>query len=224
MRSKRELLLGAFLALATGFASPVLAQEAVQASPDSKIVIVARKDAQDLLAPTSPLTAYDMIEIAPMALSAQVRGDPRKSAKAAEFETRFRLFVRETVNGWNARAGSAPSSGTKKLILKPGIQSLQIVSGGARFWVGGLSGDSRLTLTMQFVDAESEAVIASPTISKAAGGFAGAWTFGATDDNLLNYVAETANQYLILHLNADAPKPGPAPAPEPAPAAPPPAQ
>lgn len=157
-----------------------------------------------------------------MVFSDPVKADPRKLAKAQEFEARFGLHLRDTVKSWNAKASPELAGGGKKLIIKPGVQSLKIVSGGARVWAGAISGDSNLSVTMQFIDAASGALVASPTIAKSSNGFAGAWSFGPTDNNLMSYVAETANQYLALYLSPDeaapVPEPQPAQAEAPAPA------
>lgn len=157
-----------------------------------------------------------------MVFSDPVKADPRKLAKAQEFEAKFGLHLRDTLKAWNSKSGAEAAPSATKLIIKPGVQSLKIVSGGARVWAGAISGDSNLSVTMQFIDAASGAIVASPTIAKSSSGFAGAWSFGSTDNNLMSYVAETANQYLALYLNPDeatpAPEPQPVPTEVPAPA------
>lgn len=223
-------LFAAALALASVLTAPAFAQESVQLEVAPRIVAAAQKDARELLQPSVPISTYDAIEIAPMSFSNPIKADPRKLAKAQEFEARFGLHLRDTLKAWNAKSGAEAAPSTKKLIIKPGVQSLQIVSGGARFFAGALSGDSKITVTMQFVDAASGAIVASPTIAKSSSGFAGAWSFGSTDNNLMSYAAETANQYLALYLNPDEATPAPEPqpvsteAPAPAQAAPTPAQ
>lgn len=186
--------------------TPAAGQEQAAASaadparPDDRIAIVAKRDAAALPAPTRPLGGYAHVELAPMTLSALVKADPRKVAKAADLESRLSALTQQTLAAWNARASAAPDE--SRLIIKPHLQSLKVVSGGARFFAGALSGDSSIAMVLQLVDASSGAVIASPTIVKSANGFAGAWSFGSTDNNLLNYVAETANQYILFSLAA----------------------
>lgn len=93
----RKMVLAAALMCAGAFAMPALAQEAQRLDVNPKIVAVAQKDARDLLTPTSTLSSYQVIEIAPMAFSDPVKADPRKLAKAQEFEARFGLHLRDTV-------------------------------------------------------------------------------------------------------------------------------
>ncbi len=222
----RIAFLAAAIVCAGVFALPASAQEAEQTNLEKKIVLVAMSDAEALPAPSAPLTRYARIVIEPMTYSPLIEADNRKKSKAKDFEARFFPRIQTTLDAWNAKGSAADAAaGAKQLIIKPRIQSLQIVSGGARFWVGALSGDSNLSVSMQLIDAASGTLLANPTISKSSNGFAGAWTFGSTDNNLMNYVAETANQYIIFHLNGgQAEAPATAEVTAPAEAASPPAQ
>ncbi len=225
----KQLFLGVLVMMGAVLTLPAAAQDTDQTNVDSRITIVAKRDAALLPPPSQPLSAYSRIEIEPLTYSKQVQADPRKVERAKDLEVRFTPRIQKSLDAWNAKATTNAGADQKKLIIKPNIQSLKIVSGGARFFAGVLSGDSTISVYMQFVDPASGAIVAGPTIVKSSGAFAGAWSFGATDTNLMNYVGETANQYILLHLNTPTDQPAPAEAapaeaaqpPAPAPATPP---
>jgi hypothetical protein len=165
----------------------------------------ARADVKLLQPPVTPLTAYARVELMPAEFSQEVQADGRKAKKASLLASRLADEAGKPVAEWNGRA--MPGEG--KLIVKPTIERFRIVSGGARFWAGAWAGESGITVTLSIVDAATGSVVASPVISKTANSMAGAWSFGSTDNNLINYITATAREYLIVHLIEAAPQAAP---------------
>jgi hypothetical protein len=92
------------------------------------------------------------------------------------------------------RAASGDGSGT--LVIQPDAVKLKIVSSGARFWGGALAGESNVDINLRLINKASGKVIANPRIARSAGSMSGAWSIGATDQNLLRYVVDISYQYL----------------------------
>jgi hypothetical protein len=51
-------------------------------------------------------------------------------------------------------------------------------------------------MNLRLIDKASGKVIANPRIARTSGSMSGAWSFGATDQNLLRYIVDIAYQYL----------------------------
>jgi hypothetical protein len=62
-----------------------------------------------------------------------------------------------------------------------------------------MAGDSSITMDLELRDAATGVVIAKPSIGRSANAMAGAWSFGATDRNLLDYITNIAMEYLQRH-------------------------
>ena len=99
---------------------------------------------------------------------------------------------------WNA-AGTSPGH-TGKIAIEVEVTDMKFVSGGKRFWVGGFAGASHASSTMKLIDAQSGKVLMSQNFNRVAGGMAGAWSFGATDNAMLDHLAANMADWLIaLH-------------------------
>lgn len=146
------------------------------------------------------LADFSSFEIAPLTYSEAVAKEERSLKAALGLETQLRDLLGKTFLQWQA---NAPTNG-RKLIIKPHIQALKMVSGGARAFGGALHGKSGITMDLQLVDGESGTLINSTTITKSSGAIAGTWSFGASDNNLDMYVVEIANQFLVNNYRPDA--------------------
>jgi hypothetical protein len=62
-----------------------------------------------------------------------------------------------------------------------------------------LAGESSIAMDLELRDATTGALVANPSIARSADAFAGGWSVGATDQNLLSYIADIASQYLQDH-------------------------
>ena len=96
-------------------------------------------------------------------------------------------------NQWNQK----PSGNESTLIVEPVLVSLQVVSRAARFWIGPFAGDSTIDLTLKLTDKGSGTVIAQPRVARSAGAMTGNWSVGKSDQNLLDYIAAIAHEYLV---------------------------
>ena len=142
--------------------------------------------------PSKPLSGFGSFELMPMKLSAAVAADDRKVAEARDLEGRLRAKVRPLLNEWNQKSDRTGPP----LVVEPWLASLRVVSGGARFWAGGMAGESNVDMTLKLTDKGSDSVVAQPRVQRTAGGMAGGWSVGKTDQNLLDYIAAIAYEYL----------------------------
>ena len=96
-------------------------------------------------------------------------------------------------------ATGASRSAAGRLIVQPRAIKIRLIGGATRFFAGAWAGESSIQMDLELSDASTGAVIARPRISRNSGAMAGAWSVGATDRNLLDYIAEIAAQYLEDH-------------------------
>ena len=172
----------------------VLTLAGCAANPE-KLATVAQEESSRMVATTEPLSAFGTFELHPMVMSDAVSSDSGKVKQAKLLEEKLRAKLIPLFEKWQ-RDGNHTG---RKLLVQPSLVSIRIVSGGARFWAGGLAGDSNIDLDLKLVDAATGAVVGKPRINKGSGGIAGGWTVGATDRNLLDYVAAISSQYLVAN-------------------------
>ncbi len=164
------------------------------AAAPEKLKSVAVTESARLLPPSKPLASYAHFELQPMVLSPAVQSEEGKVKEAQDLEMRLKAIVQPMLDRWNA-VPKGDHSGT--LAIEPRLASLKIVSGGARFWAGALAGNSSIDLDLILSEKETGQQIASPRIKLEADAVTGGFSIGASDENLKDYIANTAGQYLL---------------------------
>ena len=163
------------------------------AADPAKIEEVAVDEAARLNPPTKLLSMYKTFELQDMTFGEEIKVEDKKMAEAREFETAFKAKVGPLLETWNAV--DRPSS-QGQLSIRPHLARLRIVSGGARFWVGGMAGDSFIDLDLRLVDADTGVVVADVTIRRNADAMTGGWSVGKSDQNLDDYIVSITHEYL----------------------------
>ncbi len=154
---------------------------------------IVDKGVNQLSSPIKPLSSYSNFKLEDMVLSEGVRLKQDKVEVAKQLEAKLHAKLVPLLNEWNSNNNNA-GSGT--LIIKPKLQQLHVVSAGARFWVGAMAGNSRIDMDLKIIDVQTGNEIANPRIMAAASAMGGGWSVGATDKNLLNYIADISYEYL----------------------------
>jgi hypothetical protein len=154
---------------------------------------VAKTESARLAPPVKRFSSYADYELRPMVLSPAVQSDAGKVNAGGELENTLRAKLQPLLDQWKA-AASNDLSGT--LVIEPQLVSLKIVSGGARFWVGALAGDSSIDMGLVITDPTTGQQVAKPRINRNADAMTGGWSIGKSDQNLLDYIASIAYQYL----------------------------
>lgn len=138
------------------------------ASPE-RLELVGKTEAGRMAPPVKRFSSYANYELKPMVLSAAVQSERAKVEAAGELENIIRTKLQSLLEQWKA-ATSGNRSGT--LVIEPQLASLRIVSVGARFWVGGLVGDSSIDMDLVITDQagvnklQSRASPAPPTVRR----------------------------------------------------------
>jgi hypothetical protein len=83
----------------------------------------------------------------------------------------------------------------RTLQITPYIKEIKFVGGGARFWVSAMAGSSAVLMPATLRDSSNGEIIADPEFYRSSGAFAGAGTIGATDNRMLEDIAQDIVKY-----------------------------
>ena len=153
---------------------------------------VARAEVDRMPAPSKPFNAFSQFELLPFELSEAVQADASKVEVSKQLEDKLRARLEPLLVEWNKNA----QANGPEIVIQPRIASLRVVSSGARFWAGALVGDSFIDLDLVISERDSGNLIVQQRINRNANAMGGAWSIGATDKSLLDYIVDIAYQYL----------------------------
>jgi hypothetical protein len=144
--------------------------------------------------PTSAFSTYSHFEVKPIAMGAPFVGQSANDKALIKIQQNFDLRLNPLLKDWGLKADAAKNG--KTLVLEPSIVDIKFINGTARVWAGALAGSSGVILKIRFVEKESGAEIATPQFYQRANGHGGAFSFGATDNNMLVRITEIATSYI----------------------------
>lgn len=162
------------------------------ASPQA-LESVGKAESARLAPPAKRLSSYADYELKAMVLSPGVQSDPRKVKVAGDLENTLQAKLQPLLNQWKVTTSSGQSG---KLVIEPHLVALRVVSSGARFLAGALVGDSSIDLDLVITDQTTGQQVAKPRVMRSADSVVGGLSIGKSDQNLLDYIASIAYQYL----------------------------
>jgi hypothetical protein len=165
------------------------------ASDPAKRKLVAIEESSRMQPTAEPLSSFDNFKLADMTLAPSVQTEPEKVVVAKSLDVKLKTKLDPLISNWNAKAGYV--QGGRTVEIQPRVVSLRVISGTTRFFAGAWAGQSDISMELILVDKETGEEIGRTRIQRAAGAFAGAWSFGMTDKSLPDYVVDIAYQYLV---------------------------
>jgi uncharacterized protein DUF4410 len=159
---------------------------------------IVNREVSRLSLPIKPLSSYSNFKLENLVLNDETRLKEDKTKVAKELDVKLHAKLLPLLNEWSSNKNNN-ESGT--LVIKPQLHQLHVVSAGARFWIGGMAGESRIDMDLKIIDAQTGKEIARPRIMITASAMSGGWSVGATDKNLLNYIADISYEYLKNNYN-----------------------
>jgi hypothetical protein len=165
-------------------------------SPDpARLAATAKREAGRFPPPAQRFSEFSTFELRSMEVNAAISDRKEKMEIAEQLENKLHARLEPLLDEWKADPNRPQTGDT--LVIVPKLQSLHVVSGGARFWIGAWAGDSLIDMDLELTNARTGTVIANPGIVQTASATGGEWTIGATDKNLLDYIVEISHQYLV---------------------------
>jgi hypothetical protein len=166
------------------------------AATPEKLESVGKAESARMAPPVKRLSSFANYELKPMVLSAAVQSDSAKVQAAGRLESALKAKLQPLLDQWKTQA-SGDRSGT--LVVQPRLESLRVVSGGARFFAGALAGDSSIDMDLAMTDNATGQQVATPRITLKADAMTGGWSIGKSDANLLDYIASIAYEYMTAN-------------------------
>lgn len=136
------------------------------------------------------LSNYSNYNLLPLKTSETLDADTAKHEYAMVLEKNLSTYIQALFSEWE----KADNGSNRTLAVEPELVSLRIISGGTRFLAGTYAGYSHIKLKLTIKDADTNAIIGSPVISKEAN--VGAQSTGVSDAQLVDYIVEVSEQYL----------------------------
>lgn len=142
-----------------------------------------------------PLSSFDNFKLADMTLAPSVQTEPEKVVVAKRLDVKLKIKLDPLISNWNAKSGYV--QGGRTVEIQPRVVSLKVVSVTTRLWIGGLGGQSEISMDLILLDKETGEEIGRTRVQRAAGALAGALSYGRTDQRLLDYIVDIAYHYLV---------------------------
>ncbi len=161
---------------------------------------VVQQHASRIMPPIKPLSSYTNFKLAKMEMTEEITNDEKKLKAAQDLEAKLKSRLSPLLEGWRGQKATPASKGT--LVIRPRLQSLYIVSSGARFWVGGMAGDSKIDMDLIMVEEKTGNKVGAARIDRTASGMKGGWSVGATDKALPNLIVDITYQYLAQNYTS----------------------
>lgn len=143
--------------------------------------------------PKEAFNAFQRFEAQPIAMGAPWAGQKGNEAAKDMLQADIDERLKPLLAQWNAQpAGDAP----RTLRIVPEVRYIRFITGGKRFFGGGLAGNSAIMITLKVTDAATGAVIAEPDFYQHANALGAAYSFGATDKTMLIRVSNMITEYM----------------------------
>jgi hypothetical protein len=143
--------------------------------------------------PAERFAAFGRFEVKPVQLSPAYATNEVNREATRVIQRQLDSRLNELVALWNEDGKKAANPRT--LAIEPRVEHIRFPSAGARFWGGAAVGDSVIILKVRYVDAAAGRLVAEPEFYQHAAALGAAWSFGATDQDMLRRVANLVTDY-----------------------------
>lgn len=144
--------------------------------------------------PKYELSRYDKFYADPIVISEKYRGHKVNVRATSKIQEQLDSKLSPLFQSWTKET-QGPEA--KALVIKPTVEAIKFIGGGARFWAGPMAGRSAVLMRVAIVDQKTGEVIANPEFYQHASAMGGSWSVGGTDNAMLGRIAELIVQYMI---------------------------
>ena len=143
--------------------------------------------------PSERFASFSRFEVKPIQLSPKYSSDDANRQATRVIQTDLDARLNALVSQWNEAGRNAPNP--RVLAIEPRVEHIKFLSAGTRVWTGALSGSSAVIMKVRYVDVATGKIVAEPEFYQHAAAMGGAWSFGATDQDMLKRVAALVGEY-----------------------------
>jgi hypothetical protein len=144
--------------------------------------------------PAEKLSAFTRIELSSIQMGAPYAGKGSNDKALAVMQKEFTDKMSAPIAAW--KTAGEKNANARTLVIEPKVEEIRYVSGAARFWAGGLPGDSFLLVSLKLTEKETGKVIATAMFYAKADRRGAGWTVGGTDRAMLGRTATNMAAYL----------------------------
>ena len=134
--------------------------------------------------PKTKFSDFERFELKPIALAAEYQHHGENVRAKDRIQQELDNGVSTILASWNEK--SKGKANPKTLVIEPEITQIKFINAGARVWTGALSGSSAVKMRVVYRNHKTAEIIAQPEFYQRAAAMGGAWTFGASDNTMLN--------------------------------------
>jgi len=142
--------------------------------------------------PSAALSTFSSFEVKPINTNEICAKQSGGDVALAAIQTRLDTGLGNLVKNWNAKKNTVAS---QKLIIEPICVDIKLIGTAKRIFTGALSGSSAVVMKVRYSDAVSGKVIAEPVFYQRASAMGAAYSFGATDRDMLNRISDLIVSY-----------------------------
>jgi hypothetical protein len=143
--------------------------------------------------PAMAFSKFTSFELKPIDAGESCKKQEGGEQALTAIQEKLNVRLAALINGWNT--AKTVSHDGHKLMIEPVCTDVKLVSGAARFWGGALAGSSAVVMKVRYVDMATGKKIAEPVFYQRASAMGAAWSFGATDRNMSDRLAELITDY-----------------------------
>ncbi len=140
---------------------------------------------------------FSKFELAPVSISPKFASQPANKKAAKKIEENIFACMSMCLTDLKKveEKSTLVNSDTSALLLQPTIEEIKFIGGAARFWVGPMAGSSAVLMKMTYKNKKTGEIIAEPEFYRSANAFGGGFSMGATDNMMLNSIAQDICNY-----------------------------
>ncbi len=142
--------------------------------------------------PSAALSTFSSFELKPINTNEICAKQSGGDVALAAIQTRLDTGLGSLVKNWSVKKNTAAS---QKLIIEPICVDIKLIGTAKRIFTGALSGSSAVVMKVRYSDAVSGKVIAEPVFYQRASAMGAAYSFGATDRDMLNRISDLIVNY-----------------------------
>lgn len=142
--------------------------------------------------PSAALSTFSSFELKQINVRETCEKQSGGDVALAAIQTRLDTGLGDLVKKWN---GQKNTSTPRKLIIEPICVDIKLIGTAKRIFTGALSGSSAVVMRVRYSDASTGKVIAEPVFYQRASAMGAAYSFGATDRDMLNRISALIVDY-----------------------------
>jgi hypothetical protein len=141
--------------------------------------------------PTVAYSTYGRIEVKPIVLAPEFRGQSANEKSLEKLNANFFKRLGDNPKKWNSR----PDNG-RTLVIEPVVTDIRFIGVGARIFTGPLSGSSGVVIHIKATDSKTGKLVDHPEFYQRSSAGAG-FGLGIADNMMLTRMGELVADYLL---------------------------